>query len=101
MRKKIKTFVFSITSHHLFKNSALVFAGSTAANLSGWLYHLFVGRILGPEKYAELSALFALFYILNVLTGVIQVTLVKFFSILKARGDYGQANALFWKMTKQ
>ncbi len=101
MQKKIKTLVSSVTSHHLFKNSALVFAGSTAANFSGWLYHVFVGRILGPEKYAELSALFAIFYILNVLTGVVQVVLVKFFSVLKARGDYGQANALFWRMTKQ
>ncbi len=85
----------------MFKNSALVFAGSTVANFSGWLYHLFVGRILGPERYAELSALFALFNVLNVITGVIQIVLVKFFSILKARNDYGQANALFWKITKQ
>ncbi len=101
MRKKIKSFILSITSHHLFKNSALVFVGSTAANFSGWLYHLFVGRILGPERYAELSALLAIFYILNVITGVLQVSLVKFFSVLKARGDYGQANALFWKTTKR
>lgn len=95
--KKMK----NILIHPLFRNSALVFAGSTAANFSGWLYHVFVGRILGPEKYAELSALFALFYILNVLTGVVQVVLVKFFSVLKAREDYGQANALFWRATKQ
>ncbi|MBI3560066.1 hypothetical protein HY087_02985 [Candidatus Gottesmanbacteria bacterium] len=100
-RKRIKSIVLSITSHNLFKNSALVFAGSTAANFSGWLYHLFVGRILGPEKYAELSALFAIFYILNVITGVVQVSLMKFFSVLKARNDYGQANALFWKATKR
>lgn len=98
--KKIKSLVLSITSHDLFRNSALIFAGSTVANFSGWLYHLFVGRILGPEKYAELSALFALFYILNVLTGVVQMVLVKFFSVLKARGDYGQAKALFWRVTK-
>lgn len=100
MRKKLHTFVLSVTSHDLFKNSALVFVGSTAANFSGWLYHVFVGRILGPEKYAELSALFAIFYILNVLTGVVQVVLVKFFSVLKARADFGQANELFWRMTK-
>lgn len=101
MHKRIKLFFQSVISHHLFKNSALVFVGSTAANFSGWLYHLFVGRILGPEKYSELSSLFAIFYILNVITGVLQISLVKFFSVLKARGDHGQANALFWKVTKQ
>ena len=61
MQKRIKTLFFAVTSHHLFKNSALVFVGSTTANFSGWLYHLFVGRILGPEKYSELSSLFAIF----------------------------------------
>lgn len=75
--------------------------GSTVANFSGWLYHLFVGRILGPEKYSELSSLFAIFYILNVLTGVIQISLVKFFSVMKAREEYGQANVLFWIATKK
>lgn len=101
MRKRLNIALSSITSHYLFKNSALVFVGSTAANFSGWLYHLFVGRILGPEKYAELSALFALFYILNVLSSVAQISLLKFFSVFKARNDYGQANTLFWTITKK
>lgn len=101
MQKKIKTFFVSVTSHHLFKNSALVFIGSTAANFSGWLYHLFVGRILGPEKYSELSSLFAIFYILNVFTSVVQISLLKFFSVLKARNEYGEAHTLFWSATKK
>lgn len=101
MQKRIKTLFFAVTSHHLFKNSALVFVGSTTANFSGWLYHLFVGRILGPEKYSELSSLFAIFYILNVFTSVVQISLLKFFSVYKARNDYGQANTLFWMATKK
>ena len=74
--------------------------GSTTANFSGWLYHLFVGRILG-RKIFELSSLFAIFYILNVFTSVVQISLLKFFSVYKARNDYGQANTLFWMATKK
>ncbi len=64
------------------------------ANVAGWLYHLFVGRILGTKGYGELAALLSLFYILNVPSGVIQTILVKFFSVLKANNEQGQAKRL-------
>ena len=91
---KIKEFITKITRHSLALNSAIVFAGSMGANIAGWLYHLFVGRILGTEGYGELAALLSLFYILNVPSGVIQTILVKFFSVLKATNEQGQAKRL-------
>lgn len=96
MRNKI----INLFRHTLLRGSIVVFIGSMVANFSGWLYHLIVGRILGPDKYAELSALFALFYILNVLTGAIQVILVKLFSTYKARQEYGQGKHLLLSSTK-
>ncbi|MEK7119555.1 MAG: oligosaccharide flippase family protein [Patescibacteria group bacterium] len=83
-----------IINHPLLKHSTIVLMGSMAANIAGWLYHLFVGRILGTEAYGELAALLALFYILNVPSTVIQTVLVKFFSILKAKNEHGQARFL-------
>lgn len=64
------------------------------ANIAGWLYHVFVGRILGTEGYGELAALLSLFYILNVPSSVITTIFVKFFSVLKAGGEHGQAKRL-------
>lgn len=96
----IRYHLHAFTSHRLIRSSAVVFIASTAANFSGWLYHIFVGRILGPEQYAELSALFALFFILNVFSAVLQTILVRFFSILKARQSLGEAVSLFWTSTK-
>lgn len=83
-----------ILTHPLIKNSAVVFTASMAANIAGWLYHLLIGRILGTEAYGELAALLSLFYVLNVPSSVIQTILVKFFSILKAKNEYGQARRL-------
>lgn len=91
---KIKEFITKITGISLALNSAIVFAGSMGANIAGWLYHLFVGRILGTEGYGELAALLSLFYILNVPSGVIQTILVKFFSVFKATNEQGQAKKL-------
>lgn len=83
-----------ILNHPIFKHSTVVLAGSMGANVAGWLYHVFVGRILGTEGYGELAALLSLFYILNVPSSVITTILVKFFSVLKAGGEEGQAKRL-------
>lgn len=91
-----------ILTHPILKNSTIVLAGSTGANVAGWLYHVFVGRILGTAAYGELAALLSLFYILNVPSGVMQTVLVKFFSVLKAKSEQGQAKRLLriatWKI---
>lgn len=83
-----------IINHPIFKHSTVVLMGSMGANVAGWLYHVFVGRILGTEGYGELAALLSLFYILNVPSSVITTILVKFFSVLKAGGEEGQAKRL-------
>lgn len=80
-----------IFNHPLLKQTTIVFIGSMGANIAGWLYHLLVGRILGPDSYGELAALLSLFYILNVPSTVIQTVMVKFFSIFKAKNERGQA----------
>lgn len=92
--------VKKIITHPLAKNSLVVAIGSQSANFAGYLYHLFVGRILGPAQYGELAALLSLFYILNVPSTTLQTILVKFFSVFKARGEEGRAKGLFINATK-
>lgn len=94
---KIKNFI----AHPLLRNSIVVFAGSMGANIAGWLYHLLVGRILGTERYGELAALLSLFYILNVPSSVLQTVMVKFFSVMKAQKDEGQAKRLIQVATSK
>lgn len=93
--------VRNILMHPVVKSSATVFAGSMAANLAGWLYHLFVGRILGAEAYGELAALLSLFYIVNVPSSVIQTVFVKYFSTLKAKRAHRQAKWLIRVATEK
>lgn len=98
--KFIKKLFGSITSHSLTKHSIAMFMGVMVANVLSYLYHLLIGRILGPVSYGEFAALFSLFYILNVPSLVLQTVVVKYFSILKARGDISQAKGLFLFLTK-
>jgi O-antigen/teichoic acid export membrane protein len=89
-----------LTQNPLARNSAIVFAGSMAANVLAYVYHLIMGRLLGPAGYGELSSLFSLLYIFGVPLLVAQTVLVKFVSGFKAHGEVGQAKSLFIKATK-
>ncbi len=97
---KIKEFIQKIASDGLARNSAIVFVGSMSANVLSYLYHLVMGRLLGPAGYGELSSLLSVLYIFAVPLVVAQTVLVKFVSGFKAHGEVGQAKSLFIKATK-
>lgn len=77
-------------------NSMVMFIGTMAINFGAYLYHLVVGRIMGPEKYGEFSALFSLLFVLSVPSTVIQIVMTKFFSQYKAHNDLSTAKGFFF-----
>lgn len=95
--KKYSAFIRQFFSHAVIQSSMVVMGGSLISNVLAYLYHLIVGRILGPEQYGELAALYSLFYILNVPSAVVQTILTKLFSILKATDKLGEAKYLFFR----
>lgn len=92
--KKIQLLLFSFVANPIARNSVVMMAGNMVANVSAYLYHVVVGRILGPDKYGELSALLSLFYILNVPAAVLQTVFAKYFAVFKARKEFGKAKHL-------
>ena len=88
------------TSQGLARDSAIVFAGSMGANVGSYIYHLLMGRLLGPSGYGELSSLLSILYVFTVPLLVGQTVLVKFVSGFKAHGEVGQAKSLFINVTK-
>lgn len=68
--------------------------GSMAANVSAYVYHLVVGRILGPAQYGELSALLSLSYILNVFALAVQTVVTKFVAHHNAKHEYSHIRSL-------
>lgn len=89
-----------LINNSLARNSAIVFAGSMAGNVLAYVYHLLMGRLLGPAGYGEFSSLISIFYIFSVPLVVGQTVLVKFISGFKARNATGQAASLFRSVTK-
>ncbi len=90
--RKISRYIY----HPLAKGSFIILAGSMGANFGAYVYHVLIGRMLGPVIYSEFSALMSLFYLINIGSGVVQTVLTKFFSQLRARRRFGEIPTLFW-----
>ncbi len=92
--------IHSLKNSKLAINSILLFAGNMAVNVFAYLYHLIVGRILGPVGYGELAALLSLLYIVSVPSEVLRTVSMKFFSQMYAKQQLGQAKALYMSFIK-
>jgi O-antigen/teichoic acid export membrane protein len=81
---KIFPAVVSLRRSQLITGSLIVFVGAAVSNFGNYLYHLLMGRMLGPENYGILSSLISLTYFLGVPMGALSLLVVKNVSSLKA-----------------
>jgi len=64
----------------LLSGSFVVLAGSILANFGNYLFHMLMGRYLGPEKYGTLVSLISLFSYWSIPVGVMGLVIVKYSS---------------------
>jgi len=79
MRKKI----IKLISHPLFSGSAIMIVGSNSANFIAYIYHLVIGRLLGPTAYGELSAVLSILGLIFATLNFLGLVIVKFASSVK------------------
>ena len=69
-----------ILGNLVIRGSIIVFLGSSIANLAAYLFHLAMGRMLGPADYGVLASLISLSSFLSIPVAVLGIILVKFVS---------------------
>ncbi|MFH1736512.1 MAG: oligosaccharide flippase family protein [Actinomycetota bacterium] len=74
MKQKIK----KLAANRLVRGSAVLWVGTMAANVSNYLFHLLMGRFLGPVNYGVLASVISVLYILTVPTFTIMTAVMKF-----------------------
>jgi len=84
--RTFKERVLKMVKSQLVAGSAVLFFGSLVSSLCSYLYHLLMGRMLGPESYGTLASLISVAYILGVPMSTISLTVVKFVSQLRGEG---------------
>ena len=95
MVKKFKKLFGHISQNQLFSGSFVLMLGTTFANAGGYLYHLLMGRMLGPAGYGTLVSLISLLYLISVATTTLETVVVRYVSASRARGDHKAIYGLF------
>lgn len=90
MKQKIK----NLMSHPLFSGSAIVFIGNMSANAINYVYHLVMGRLLGPVEYGILASLYSVLYLVSIIPSSASVSIVKFISAAKDNEIYSVYEAI-------
>jgi O-antigen/teichoic acid export membrane protein len=93
MRAKIKTIVYN----PLFSGSMIMILGSNLANMFSYLYHVALGRMLGPVNYGNLEAFLNLVTILSSLYAFMGLVIVKYMSSAKKEDIGGYYQWFFHK----
>lgn len=83
----IKSQISKVTKNPLFSGSIILMVGSTLANLINYLYHLILGRLLGPSNYGELASLISLSGLLAVFPISFSLAVIKYVSASKTKED--------------
>ena len=78
----------------LIRDSFILFTASSIVNVGAFIFHLIMGRFLGPANYGILGTLLTIVYIVNVPINVIQTTITKFVSQFKALNENNKISLL-------
>lgn len=70
----------------LTKNGTIMFMSGTVAAIFSYIYQVYIGRVLGPEEYGIFGALFAIFYIIGIISQTLGTSATQFVSKLKGEG---------------
>lgn len=84
----------------LISSSLILFLGTMFANFGNYLFHLLMGRMLGPKDYGALTSLISLAYIFAVISTSLSTTVVKFTTRYRAQKDYQKLFLFFGQLTR-
>lgn len=83
MRRIIKNF----KNNSLLLGSATMIIGSNSVNLLNYLYHLIIGRLLGPSEYGVLASLLSIIGLLGIIPSSLTLVAIKYISSSKTTNE--------------
>jgi O-antigen/teichoic acid export membrane protein len=97
-----KKTIKKVTSDEKILNAGLIFLFfSAVGSIFNYLYHLFMGRMLGPEQYGILGSLFAIIYIVSFSTSTFNLVISKHVAEFSAKDEKRKIKSLFQRAFKK
>ena len=91
---------FLIKRNQTAKNIIFLFFFTTGINIINFIYHIVMGRILGPSEYGVLALVISIFIISNSVASTIQTASAKYSSIYYIENNLFKIRSLFLELTK-
>jgi O-antigen/teichoic acid export membrane protein len=85
----------------LVTSSTIILAATLLANLLAYLFHLYMGRALGPVGYGILGSVLAILSILMVPLSTVSLVITRFVSEFQAAGEPDRIGPLIGALMKQ
>lgn len=99
--KRILNFFFNYAKDNsLIRDGFLLFSATMILNFSSYLFHFYMGRVLGPSDYGILGALLSIVYFISVPFNTIQTTVTKTVSELVVEKDYEKIKYFIKKLLR-
>jgi len=83
---KIKKAASYLKNDELVKQGTIMFVSGTIASIFNYSYQVYMGRVLGPEEYGVFGALFAIFYIIGIISQTLGTSTTQFVSKFVGEG---------------
>jgi len=97
----VKKFIKNLSANQLIAGSAVLFIGNMFANFGNYLYHLLMGRMLGPVDYGVLASLIAISYLMSIPIATLTLTVVKYTSALRGQKRLTVVNYFYQWITRK
>ncbi len=91
--KRIKNFI----THPFILGSSIMVIGSMFVNVINFVYHILMGRFLGPVQYGVLASVFSVLYIISIVPQSANVSIVKFIS---SSFDIEDQSKTYWALKR-
>jgi len=95
MKKYLISLISKVKTDQLVRGSMVVFLGSAVASAINYLYHMVLGRMLGPSDYGIFASLLSLTYVYGIPVSVLNLVSLKYIASLKQSGGVEQAAGFF------
>lgn len=101
MKEKAKNLIIRLLKNQLVKGSTTLFLGGIIGNLANYLYHLLMGRMLGPSDYGALESVISLLYIFGIPLAAVNLVVVRTVSGLRGRGQEKKAASFYYSLRRK
>src|SRR3990167_5168904 len=99
--RNVLKIIYQAVTNNFLQATVWMFIGTGILSFGNYLYHLVMGRLLGPIEYGVLESIISFSYLLSVPLMTLNLIIVKYVSEHKGKKDYNSISALYSFLNKR